>query len=293
MNLKALAEKFETELAPLYDREEAQAIFILVLQHISNLSRTDFILKKETLISTEEWLRYAQVIDELIKGKPVQYIIGETPFYNLRFKVNPSVLIPRPETEELVEWIIESNFFNTFSENKVQYINILDIGTGSGCIAITLKKNLPNTQVYAIDIAQDALLTAQQNANLNEVEVKFIQEDILSSQLKNNYPQFSIIVSNPPYITQIEQAEMHRNVLDNEPHGALFVSDEDPLLFYRVIADFALENLMNRGLLFFEINEHLGNETVQLLKDKGFKNIVLKKDMQGKDRMICAEVDHK
>ncbi len=214
--------------------------------------------------------------------------------------MNESVLIPRPETEELVEWVIQKveslKLKVKGSESKTLHaprptLNILDIGTGSGCIAISLKKNLPDADITALDISSEALAIAQKNAVLNDVEVSFIEQDILTSHISHLTSPYSILVSNPPYITQTEKAQMHENVLANEPHLALFVSNEKPLIFYEVIADFAINNLKEKGLLFFEINEYLGKETVNMLLVKGFNSIELKKDMQGKDRMICCSRD--
>jgi release factor glutamine methyltransferase len=229
----------------------------------------------------------------LQQEKPIQYITGETWFYGLRFQVNENTLIPRPETEELVEWIIESQKSNVQS----QTLAILDIGTGTGCIPISLKTNILQANVSAIDVSEHALEVAKRNAELNKVEINFIQANILevqdlsqlstpNSQLRTN---FDIIVSNPPYVRNLEKQEIKKNVLDYEPHLALFVEDTDALLFYRKIAQLALKNLSPNGLLFFEINQYLGNETVELLKKLGFKNIELKKDLYGNDRMIKCE----
>ena len=230
---------------------------------------------------------------DLHNEKPIQYIIGETEFYRLPFYVNQHVLIPRPETEELVEWIISL----PNSSQKEKNLNILDIGTGSGCIAISLAKNLPNASVFAIDISKKALQVAKQNAVLNEVTVEFIEYDILSSNIiqtpsirgKNLNLKFDIIVSNPPYVRQLERQEIKNNVLNYEPHIALFVENDNPLLFYNHIIDFAKENLTKNGKLYVEINQYLGQETVTLLKEKGFTNIELKKDLFGNDRMVRAD----
>lgn len=282
MKLKDLAQQFNSSLISIYEEEESQAIFLVALEKLLHYRWTDYLFKKEEIVIPEIRAKFEAIIKKLQEGIPIQYILGETLFYGLTFKVNPAVLIPRPETEELVVWILEK-------AQHLQSLSILDIGTGSGCIAITLKKQLPNAQIAALDISNDALTTAKQNAILNAVEVNFILKDILSARFDVQAQPYSIIVSNPPYITQTEKAAMHHNVLENEPHTALFVSNEQPLIFYEAIADYALINLKENGLLFFEINEYLAQETIQLLKDKGFKNIVLKKDMQGKDRMICCE----
>lgn len=284
MQFKQFFQKFSTNLAPLYDKDEADAMFFVTLYHFFNLSRASYLLKKEEEISAIDLIKFEHVLTELQTGKPIQYILGETYFYGLPFKVNTSVLIPRPETEELVDWVLLE--CSSLINRNIPIANILDIGTGSGCIAISLKKNLPDTKVFAIDIAADTLETAKQNASLNKVKVEFIKQDILSTSILHFPSNISIIVSNPPYIKEDEKPQMHHNVLANEPHRALFVSNENPLIFYEAIADFALKTLEKNGLLFFEINEYLGKQTVDLLKDKGFLNIELKKDMQGKDRMI-------
>jgi release factor glutamine methyltransferase len=211
--------------------------------------------------------------------------LGHTEFYGLQFKVNPSVLIPRPETEELVEWVLNSNLPQTA-------INILDIGTGSGCIAISLKKNLPNATIWAIDISAEALKTAKENAKLNDAEVHFIETDVLNqNQTFNLLPlNFNLIISNPPYVTPADKGLMHANVTDFEPHTALFVPQDDPLLFYKSIADLAAKKLIKGGLLFFEINESYGEETAVMLEEKQFKQVELRKDLSGRDRMIKASL---
>jgi release factor glutamine methyltransferase len=286
MTLKDLANKFTNSLKAMYEEDEAQAIFLIALAHVTKYNRGAYLLKKEETIAAENLSKLEVILSMLVTGKPIQYITGETTFYGLPFKVNPSVLIPRPETEELVDWILEVCKSNSDSARE----NILDIGTGSGCIAISLKKNLATAKVYGLDIAADSLITAKENTVLNDVEVEFIQADILDNQNSNIPTPFSIIVSNPPYIKEDEKPAMHHNVLANEPHRALFVSNDKPLVFYEAIADFALKNLAKNGLLFLEINEYLGQQTVDLLNYKGFANIELRKDMQGKDRMIKANL---
>lgn len=290
MQFKHLSQKFINDLNAIYHQDEAQAMFLITLQHLLELNRAAYLLNKDKEVSPEELSRFEAVLSELLKGKPLQYILGETYFYGLKFKVNSSVLIPRPETEELVDWIISVCSSKNIVNHQSSIVNLIDIGTGSGCIAISLKKNLLNTRVYALDIAADALETAKQNAVLNSVEVDFIQDDILKSQYAICNTEYDIIVSNPPYIKEDEKSAMHHNVLANEPYQALFVSNENPLIFYDAIAEFALKNLTKNGCLFFEINEFLGQQTVNLLKDKGFINIELRKDMQGKDRMIKASL---
>jgi len=223
------------------------------------------------------------ILEQLKKEIPIQYLLGSTSFYGLNFEVNSDVLIPRPETEELVDWIIKDCLI---FRNDVT-LKIVDIGTGSGCIAISLAKNLPNAQVFAIDVSGKALATAKKNAELNNVEVTFIQKNILETASLDF--QFDIIVSNPPYVRNLEKVEINKNVLDNEPHLALFVDDNDALVFYRKIAELAQKSLSKNGQLYFEINQYLGKETVALLENLGFENLELRKDIYGNDRMIFAE----
>ncbi|MEE1944288.1 peptide chain release factor N(5)-glutamine methyltransferase [Pedobacter sp. KR3-3] len=287
MKLKELAIKFNSELSALYDVAESQALFLMALEQLLQIKYNAYLLKKEETLAANDLAKFEDLLTELITGKPIQYIFGEAHFFGLSFKVNPEVLIPRPETEELVDWIIKTvNSPQLAVGNK----RLLDIGTGSGCIAIALKKHLPQFEVEGLDIATPSLDIAKENAELNKVEVGFWQQDILQTQAVKSQEPYAIIVSNPPYITQTEKESMHQNVLANEPHRALFVSNEKPLVFYEAIANFAVLNLTEGGLLFFEINEHLGQETVDLLKHKGFNHIELRKDMQGKDRMICGRL---
>ncbi|MBI4931899.1 MAG: peptide chain release factor N(5)-glutamine methyltransferase [Bacteroidetes bacterium] len=241
-------------------------------------------LKANQSLGAKETERFKTILSQLKNHKPIQYILGHTEFYGLKIRVNKHVLIPRPETEELVEEIIEN------TDDKKLELNILDIGTGSGCIAIALKKNLPESTVSAIDISDEALLVAKENSILNHTLINFLQADILgvnntSTHQLNN---FDIIVSNPPYIRISEKEKMSNNVLGYEPHLALFVNDNDPLIFYTAIVDFALQNLSPDGKLYFEINEALGGEVKKLLEGKGFKNVKVKKDMSGKDRLAIG-----
>jgi len=278
--IKEVFSAYKHALARLYDANEIEALTLLVVSEICGLSKAKIKAFPETEIAQTQYEKLNATLTRLKTGEPIQYILGHTEFYGLPFKVNPSVLIPRPETEELVEWAL------AVGSGQLAVGSILDIGTGSGCIAISLKKNLPDAQVSAIDISTQALATAKQNAELNEVEINFIEGDILN--IKSEIPKSGIIISNPPYVTLKDKKQMHTNVNDFEPHTALFVPDNDPLIFYKAIADFALKNLSENGKLFFEINESLGNETVELLKGKGFKNIDLRKDMSGRDRMVMG-----
>jgi release factor glutamine methyltransferase len=268
---------------------ETEAITLLVISEISKLSKASVKAFPERELSAEQSEELKTILTRLQTGEPIQYILGETEFYGLPFKVNPSVLIPRSETEELVEWILET-CGGHFAENGNQFDGtILDIGTGSGCIAISLKKNLPNADISAVDISETALQTARVNTALNKVEINFMNSDILDWQAQiTKFKMYNLIVSNPPYVTLHDKQQMHINVTDHEPHSALFVPEDDPLLFYHTIADFALAQLPANGLLFFEINENYGSQTVEMLRKKGFVDIILKQDMSGRDRMIKA-----
>lgn len=270
-------------LKDIYDPNEIEAITLLVINEICNLSKAKIKAFPETEIPVEQSEKLNHILEELKTGKPVQYILGKTEFYGLPFYVNPSVLIPRPETEELVEWALES-----VGSRQSAVGSILDIGTGSGCIAVSLKKNLPGFKVSAIDISEQALQTAASNAVLNNVDIEFIKHDILNIKSEIKIPKSEIIISNPPYVTLHDKTQMHANVTDFEPHTALFVPENDPLIFYKSIADFAVLNLTENGFLFFEINESYGKQTVDLLNDKGFKNIELRKDMSGRNRIVKA-----
>jgi release factor glutamine methyltransferase len=276
---------FQQGLGEVYDNREIEAITLLVLEEITDMSRAKIKAFPEDDVPGEAAEKIQGILEELKTGRPVQYILGNTEFYGLNFLVNPATLIPRPETEELVEWVLQSQKLKVKSQMP---FSILDIGTGSGCIAISLKKNLPDARVTAIDISPEALQTAKQNAVINDVEVKFIHDDILNTKFEIEHSKFEIIISNPPYVTLIDQAQMHQNVTGFEPHTALFVPENDPLIFYKAIADFAVEHLEDKGLLFFEINENFGKETVELLTCKGFTDIELRKDMSGRDRMVKA-----
>ena len=296
MTLAELLSVFKEKLQHLYEEDEVRELFSISVNAVLNYSKSDVIFKKDETISSDILLKFNKILDDLTDGKPIQYIFGKAHFYGLTFQVNPSVLIPRPETEELVDWIIaeiKNEQFISLGDivgyRKSEIKNVLDIGTGSGCIAISLKKNLPTANVNAVDISDDALETAKKNAMLNEVPINFIQDDILNSKLSFDERTFDVIVSNPPYVKEDERKAMHSNVLAHEPHVALFVTNEKPLIFYDVIADYALKYLKKGGFLFFEINEYLGSQMIEMLEHKNFTAIQLKKDMQGKDRMLRAQ----
>ncbi len=283
MLIKEYRAHFIKELLSLYDEKEIESFFYIILEKLHSLKRIDLALNPEMVMDGNHLKQWKNILSDLKIHKPIQYILGETEFYGLPFEVNQSTLIPRPETEELVGLILSNNQI-TKSTNPLK---IIDIGTGSGCIAIALAKNILNAEVFAIDVSEKALKVAQKNAELNEVNVTFLQKNILETD--DLEQTFDIIVSNPPYVRNLEKIEINANVLEYEPHLALFVEDNDALLFYRKITDLAKKNLKPNGQLYFEINQYLGKETLELLENFGFKNIELKKDIYGNDRMIFAK----
>ncbi|MDD3079612.1 MAG: peptide chain release factor N(5)-glutamine methyltransferase [Paludibacter sp.] len=267
------------ELNGLYPEEEIRGITKILLSEVTGFSFSQLIINKNTKISDEQNFLFCSFVEKLKNFEPLQYILGKTEFMGLNFIVNPSVLIPRPETEELVEWIL-----NDLAAGK--YKKVLDIGTGSGCIPVALKKNVPDALVAGVDVSEDALDVAKQNARINGVDVNFNVMDILLAE--DVGAEYDIIVSNPPYIPERDKAEMHPNVLDYEPHLALFVPDDDPLKFYKAIADFAKKYLAENGQLYFEIHRDFGLAVKSMLLEKGFGNIELRRDLSGNDRMIKA-----
>jgi release factor glutamine methyltransferase len=284
MLLKEIKTIFHSELDVQYGTQEVASFFSLLIDHFLGLEKFVLILQPELVVSKEEETLLFKALSDLKQHIPVQHIIGETEFMDLLFKVSPVVLIPRPETEDLVHWIVD----DFQSANKAD-LKILDIGTGTGCIPISLAKRLEGATISALDISSDALTIAQANAAKNEVTIDFYQGDILEGAttmpIRSN---FDIIVSNPPYVRELEKKEMHANVLEHEPDIALFVSDKDPLVFYRAIAIFAEKNLAKNGSLYLEINQYLGKEMILLLGEYNFKNIELRKDIFGNDRMVKA-----
>lgn len=275
--MKRLIKQMRDELSPLYPQGEREALIRIVAMDLLKIGSTAFYLKDEINLDPTRQATLDNAIERLKKAEPIQYILGQTEFCDLTFNVNPSVLIPRPETSELVKWIVE--------ENKKEQTNILDIGTGSGCIAISLAKMLPNAQVTAWDISPRAIETAESNNILNGTKVTFVEQDIFTASEAATY---DIIVSNPPYIKEVEKTNMQRNVLEWEPSIALFVPDNDPLLFYREIARKGVQLLKNGGKLYFEINREHGEDTCNMLAEYGYTNIELRKDFADNDRMIRA-----
>ncbi len=281
MNIRNYRSQFIQTLTPIYDATEAESFFYLILENRLQMKRVDLALHPEIEFSESQLQDYNDILKKLEQQIPIQYILGSTSFYGLEFEVNENVLIPRPETEELVSWILSNHDSST-------HLQILDIGTGSGCIAIALAKNLPNAQVFAIDVSEKALATAKNNADRNEVKVNFIKQDILNTE--NLEQSFDIIVSNPPYVRNLEKDEIKQNVLAHEPHLALFVEDQNALIFYDKIANLSQRHLNPNGQLYFEINQYLGKEMVQLLEQKGFSAVELRKDIYDNDRMIFGKI---
>jgi len=281
LKLSQLKINFTTVLQGVYDKEEVHCFFYILCDFFLQYSRFEVSMALDTIVSAKNITVFEKALLRLKKQEPIQYILGTTEFYGLTFKVNKHTLIPRPETEELVDWVL-SNLHDQDSE-----LDILDIGTGSGCIAISLAKNIPTAKVSGLDISEKALEVAQENAVKNQVLVSFCKKDILeTTALKNKY---DVMVSNPPYVRQLEKKAMNANVLDYEPGVALFVPNEDPLLFYRKIAQLAMVSLQTRGWLYFEINEYLSKEMDVLLKEIGFANIEIKKDFREVPRMIKCQ----
>ena len=287
MLLKEIKSIFHNELLPIYPAEEIDSFFYWFVEHYLNLDRFVLALHPEYGMSKSEEGIFFEGLGRLRNEEPIQYILGEAHFMDIKLKVTPDVLIPRPETVELVHWIIDSN------HNQKTSLRILDIGTGSGCIAITLAKAFPRAKVYALDVSDLALQVAKENASSNRVAIQFRKADILDPEIQfdffgqeNHNHGFDCIVSNPPYVRESEQSQMRNNVLQYEPKGALFVADDTPLLFYRAIVDFSKKHLCSSGSLFFEINQYLASETERLLVDNDFNEVELRKDIFGNFRML-------
>ena len=300
MTISQLRSLFLQQLDSLYSKEAINTFFYMLVSEYLQMDRVAIALHPDQLIITKKAALFEVAIEELQKEKPIQYILGKTEFYGLPFTVTPDVLIPRPETEELVDWIIkdfrsENRQPGTNNQqpttNNQQPVTILDIGTGIGCIAIALAKNIPAAPIYALDSSAKALEIARQNARLNSTDIHFIHENILETPVfltGAEHLKFDIIVSNPPYVRELEKGQMKNNVLKYEPEKALFVKDNDPLVFYKAIANFAVKKLKSEGKLYFEINQYLGSETIAMLEGKNFTKTVLKKDLFGNDRMVKA-----
>jgi release factor glutamine methyltransferase len=289
------AERYIREqLYNIYDHNESANIALLVLEDCTGLSGTDIIMNKERKISSEQESKIARHIQRLQQHEPIQYIMNKAWFYGMKLYVDKAVLIPRPETEELVDWIIKdvkASGKDVFERRPMEadvttQLKILDIGTGSGCIALALKKRLLKAEVWGCDRSEEALNVARRNGSDLDIRVDFQGINFLDAAQQRSLPTVDIIVSNPPYIPINEKEEMNANVVHYEPHEALFVPNDDPLLFYKAIVHFAKKRLYENGAIYMEIHEGLGSEVVSLLNNEGYQNVELKKDMQGKDRMI-------
>ncbi len=280
MTINQFKIEFLQALKTHYPATEIESFLYWLTEAFLGKKRLDVAINPEYELSTEEEQQLKQALNRLKDYEPIQYIVGETEFYGLPFKVNPSVLIPRPETEELVAWILQD-----YSQSNLQ---ILDVGTGSGCIPISLAKNLSEAKITSIDISAKAIETAKQNAALNNVKINFLQQDILQTQSLGQ--EYDIIVSNPPYVRELEKAKMQQNVLKFEPAKALYVKDENPLIFYEKIAKLAIVNLRKNGSLYFEINEFLAKDLEVLVETIGFTSVETKKDIYGNDRMLKAKI---
>lgn len=280
--LKEAFNNFQSLIQRNYESEEARSITQIVFKEVLGYNNIQLILNENDLLPASIFEQLDYIAFQLNENKPIQYIVGHTEFYGYKFEVNKSVLIPRPETEELVDWIIKDH------QNLSTSLNILDIGTGSGCIPLSLKLNLKNAKVSTIDISTDAIKLAKKNAISNNAEIDFINADVLT--LENLPEPFDIVVSNPPYVLESEKAEMRKNVLDYEPAIALFVENDDPLIFYRKIIQLVEKSSKNKTELYFEINESYAQQLIDLFDVQKWQNIELRKDIRGKDRMIKAQL---
>lgn len=278
MTLLGAQQYLKDRLAVIYDSREAHNIADWVMEHLTGWKKIDRVIRKDAILPGEKWQRLENYTQQLIAHKPVQYVLNEAWFAGLKLYVDESVLIPRPETEELVQWVAAEANGKT----------ILDVGTGSGCIPVALKKKFPDTVMYACDVSQKALQVAAQNATTYHTPIHFMQIDFLHGPSKTMLPQVDILVSNPPYIPLKDKPAMNANVVQYEPHIALFVENDDPLIFYDALADFAQTNLAGGGTIFVEIHEELAKPVQLLFNAKGFAQIETRRDMQGKDRMIKA-----
>ncbi|MBD80095.1 MAG: protein-(glutamine-N5) methyltransferase, release factor-specific [Crocinitomicaceae bacterium] len=278
--LEGVEKYIDLQLEGQYTKSEIKTVQRHLIEHYYNISSARQIVEKQHRLSESELLKIIFAMKEMKEGTPLQYVVGDAEFCGRTFKVNSNVLIPRPETEELVQWLLETN--------ESASPSVLDIGTGSGCIPITIKSELPNSKVSACDVSMNVLKVAISNEKLNQVEIDWYILDVLSTNQPFKENQFDIIISNPPYVLKSDMDSMDNNVLEHEPHLALFVDDSDPLLFYRTIADRAKVWLKPGGDLFFEIHEKQGKQVVNLLTEMEYSSIELRKDLSGKDRMVKA-----
>jgi release factor glutamine methyltransferase len=281
-------------LQEVYEESEAKNIADLLIEHITSLSKNERLSRNEYEITPEQELAFREDIQRLLKHEPIQYLMNKSWFYGLELFVDPSVLIPRPETEELVEWVIndiKASGLDVFTRDmagadKTNLLKILDVGTGSGCIALALKKAMPKAEIWGCDMSEEALNVARRNGSALDIRVDFQGLNFLDPEQQRQLPTVNILVSNPPYIPIKDKQLMDRNVVEHEPHLALFVPNDDPLVFYRALAKFGMHRLYENGSIYMEIHEDLGNQVTDLFKEQGYFSVVVKKDMQGKNRMV-------
>lgn len=284
MTIQQAYRQLHAALCDVYDEREAANIASLVIENVTGFKKIDRIMNKDVQLSDVQCELLNSHTHKLLRHMPLQYVTNEAWFRGMKFYVNEHVLIPRPETEELVEWIVNDHKEQMRAASILPF-SIIDIGTGSGCIPVSLKKKLPSAKVSAIDVSAGAIDIATSNAISNGADVSFSRIDFLDATARNTLGKFDIIVSNPPYVKLNEKEMMNRNVLEYEPHLALFVPDDDALLFYKTILDFSKDHLAPNGSVYLEINEELGQQVVDLFSSY-FTSVVLKKDLQGKDRMV-------
>jgi len=293
-SVQQIKEYFNEQLFPHYEKEEIKNFCLLSFEKLLGITRSELRLKSEMVLQEDTAKKFLGIVEELLESKPIQYILGETEFYGIKLELDERVLIPRQETEELVDWILKEQGKAAFSRKEMKEevsLNIIDIGTGSGCIALALKANLPDSNVYAMDVSKEALHVANANAQLNKLHINFVEGNIVSTSFSKEFESdfFDVVVSNPPYVCETEATLMHKNVLEFEPHLALFVPDQNPLLFYEAILTFAHTHLKKGAWVYFEINEAFGKEMIQLLNKFNYLQIELRKDLNGKNRMISAQ----
>lgn len=294
MKIPEAARYITNQLQEVYEESEAKNITDLLLEHITGLSKVERLSRKEYELTKEQQQAFTDSLQRLMKHEPIQYVMNKCWFYGMELFVDPSVLIPRPETEELVQWIVndvkasDSNAFNRANAepDETTSLRILDVGTGSGCIALALKKAMPKAEVWGCDVSEEALNVARRNGSALDIRVDFQGLNFLDLMQQKQLPTVNILVSNPPYIPLRDKDSMNRNVVDHEPHTALFVPDEDALLFYRALANFGIHGMRDNGTIYMEIHEELGEDVVKLFNAAGYKHIELRKDMQEKNRMV-------
>ena len=292
MTIEEARKKIVGSIVHIYDKNEANNIADLLMENITRLPRAERILKKNETLSLSQKNSLSQFIGRLQNHEPVQYIINEAWFAGMKFYIDKNVLIPRPETEELIDWVIkEFRIQDLPVDSQSKEFRIIDVGTGSGCIAIALKKKLPHAEVWACDVSEEALNVARINADSLNATVDFVPLDFLDKEQRKQLPHIDIVVSNPPYVPQKDKSEMKKIVIDHEPAIALFAPDEEPLIFYSAIADFGKEKLNHGGSVYVEIHEEFGEQVKNLFHSKGYSSVELKKDLQGKNRMIKVSLE--